>query len=497
MKREKFSYRKLLVSLNTQQSAPSTVAPIRYALVQGRRVVDSGEIDKLDPNWPIAEHIKACFHSNQAYAERLSLNAINRKILPLRIKRHLDNESLFNEEYVYRNRVLTAVGRDFECEVFAVANHDKEEAFRSLPAERIPVSYLGTAEASISALLRRVIDQPTIVLFVRSEILIAMLVDGNGVISKRMEHIDGINFMQNETSADAGSNLVENNALLLDQCRMIRNAVQTSAVQRIGKDVHNTLLLGDLTRLEDPALGEDFMVDLDCLDRLQGLFTGLDSANVKEILLYPELYGLAFTENAQSFTDSSYSDKVARYLVAKPALIASISLSLILSLVTAASYWQRNAIMTEARANAASLQTQIAELQKNLPPAEAVKKTSRLVELNAQRLKQLSLNSYFTWLTRQIPDGIYLTAVKLSPSMVQNRTGRGKPRVKPGYYDSSLTLEARGSFKSTQALAKKLIKHLSQHCKIEDSSFNYLPTSKSRGVATVEILTSVEAAKFI
>ena len=421
----------LLVSMSRTATAYGT-HPVRYAVLSGRKVLEHGQgaIDEMDQQG--GQSLRLSLDSPANLTERLRLRALSRRFVPVLVQRHLTDSGTFTERFRVRSRVNWLRQGEAEVDVLAMLEDDAELAHELLPTRERPLTHLLTAEAAVAALVGAVTQAAVLVHWWHVGGLRSLGVREGRVIWQRVQSF-------NIQSGDVGTGDLGAGKWKT----WLDSAVRTAPLEFSGLHGH-VIRLGNGPWASEGEWASNGSREL--VLKLQALFQGLPG---NEVLLQPELYGLAFASPRESLIVNGYRQRVMAWHVA-PALAATASL-LGVVLLGAGLWWHTQAQQTLAglKQEQLGMQAQAQALQKLKPPPEAVMALRSAAWRETALGANLRADRFLKEMLTQIPAGVQVQSLTIT------RNGAAAERVRVADGQPVLQANAGAGNGRKAQLAKK------------------------------------------
>jgi len=420
---------------------------LRYARVDGRRILNTGEGALAQ----FAEPTRASVFSPSSYFEQVELEAAAPKMLPLVARRHLDAELVFDASYRLRARRRGKRERSVTADIAALPELDLDAAVALLPLQQRPCLQLVPVELAIAALVRRATAEPVIVFWEKGGMLLSLLV-ADGMVRARTR----------ETVSD------ENREVIIARAGA---SLRTTAGYRGEKrEVFLTLYMGDLCGRGREA-GEKAGKALE--SRLAKLYRARKGTPENAVLRDPELYGLPFVDDDWNFLEKDYRDQVQAWRYARPVAAAAGLVGIVFALYGGLLHVQALGAASEFDARQAKLRGTLAETDRIIPSEEAMAAVRNSLQVQRDSLSEVRLDRMLGWLTHLVPTGVRVRSLQVEPEPPPRAMGRTAPaKPPPGQKPFLVNLEimlAETEFDAAEASSAALIKRLSQRLQMVDS----------------------------
>lgn len=424
----------LLVSMSRSASAYGT-HPVRYAVLNGRKVLAQGQAAVDEMAQQAGQSLRLSVDSPANLTERMRLRALSRRFVPVLVQRHLTDSGTFTERFRVRSRVNWLRQGEAEVDVLAMLEDDAELAHELLPSRERPLTHLLTAEAAVAALVGAVTQSAVLVHWWHVGGLRSLGVREGRVIWQRVQ---SFNVSAGDLGAGGAADLSAGKwKTLLDA------AVRTAPMEFAGPHAQ-VIRLGNGPWVSQGEWASNGSREL--VLKLQALFQGLPG---QEVLLQPELYGLAFASPTESLIVNGYRQRVMAWHVA-PALSALTALAGV-ALLGVGLWWHTQAQqrMAEVQLQQRSVQAEALALQQLKPPAEAVLALRSAAWRETALGANLRADRFLKELLGEIPAGVRLQSVNIS------RNGAAAERVRVADGQPVLQANAANSKNRKPQLAKK------------------------------------------
>jgi hypothetical protein len=412
----------LLVSMSRTATAYGT-HPVRYAVLSGRKVLQQGQgaIDEMAQT--DGHSLRLSLDSPANLTERLRVRALSRRFVPVLVQRYLADNGTFTERFRARSRVNWLRQGEAEVDVQAMLEDDAELAHDLLPAQDRPLTHLLTAESAVAALIGAVTSSAVLVHWWHTGGLRTLGVRDGRVIWQRVQSF-------NVGHADVA----------LGSWKTLLDAATSTAPLEFSGTHGQVLRLG-----KGPWMTEGEWVgqgSRDLVLKLQGLFQGLQG---HEVLMLPELYGLAFATQGESLIVNGYRQRVLAWQWA-PMLAATAGLAGA-ALLGVGLWWHAQAqrSLQGLRQEQAVMQAESVALQKLKPPAEAVMALRSAAWRETALGANLRTDRFLQELLTQIPPGVQVKELRIT------RNGAAAERVRVADGQPVLQADAgRGAARKNQ-----------------------------------------------
>ena len=393
----------LLISMLRTATAYGT-HPVAFAVVSGRKVLAQGQaaIDEMVNT--DGHSMRLSLDSPANLTERLRVRALSKRFAPVLVQRHLTDNGTFTERFRVRSRVNWVRQGEAEVDVLAMLEDDAELAHELLPSVTRPLTHLLTAEAAVAALVGAVTSTPVLVHWWQTGGLRTLGVRDGRVVWQRMQSF-------NVGQGDLG------------QWKTLLDAATSTAPLEFSGAHGQVLRLGKGPWVSDGDWASNGSRDL--VTKLQGLFQGVSG---NEVLLQPELYGLAFATPSESLIVNGYRQRVmawhfAPWVAGTVATVGALLLGVGL-------WWHSQAANTlaELQQEQVSLAAESQALQKLKPPAEAVTALRSAAWRETALGANLRADRFLKELLTQIPSGVQVKELRIS----RNGTAAERVRVVDG-----------------------------------------------------------------
>jgi hypothetical protein len=264
---------------------------VRYAVVNGRRIVAAGE--GVPSN--LAGPTRVSLFSLDSYFEQVDLAAASVKLLPLVARRHVDSELVFDDAlYRLRSRSRSKQERTIAADIAAMPEYDLNAAVSMLPLQQRPCLQMVPLELAIAALVYQATTEPVIVFWEKGGVLISLLVAGGMVQTRMRERVTNDNREVIISRAEAG----------------LRASANRSGENR---EISLTLYTGDLSGREQDTRDKE----IHSLEgKLARVYRTGRSLPRDAVLRDPELYGLPFV--AEDWISAYPTQRRGHGVCAKP-----------------------------------------------------------------------------------------------------------------------------------------------------------------------------------
>lgn len=416
----------LLVSMSRTASAYGT-HPVRYAVLSGRKVLSQGQgaIDEMAQQE--GQSLRLSLDSPANLTERMRLRALSRRFVPVLVQRHLTDSGTFTERFRVRSHVNWLRQGEAEVDVLAMLEDDAELAHELLPSQERPLTHLLTAEAAVAALVGAVTPSAVLVHWWLAGGLRTLGVREGRVIWQRVQ-----SFSVGQSAAVSG------------QWKTLLDAATSTAPLEFSGTHGHVLRLGNGPWVKEGEWASNGSRDL--MLKLQGLFQGLSG---DEVLLQPELYGLAFASPRESLIVNGYRQRVMAWHWA-PAV--AISSALVGAVLLGAGLWwhvqaQRSLTVLQQEQRSMVLESQA--LDKLKPPAEAVTALRSAAWRETALGANLRADRFLRELLVEIPMGVQVVSLNIS------RNGAAAERVRVADGQPVLQASASSANSRKNQVAKK------------------------------------------
>lgn len=403
--------KKLLVTMSRADTLYGT-HPVRYAVVRGRQVLRLGQgaADSLANQ--AASSLRLSLDSPANVSERLRVRALARRFVPVMVQRHLTDSGTFTDRFRSRSQVAWLRQGEAEVNVHAMLEDDAELAQTLVQASARPLTHLVTADAAVAALIRAVTPGAVLVHWWHGSSLRSLGVRDGSVAWLRVQPLGATPAPTDATHWKP----------LLDSAGANAPAEFSGAsgqVVRLGGGPWTAT--GEWSNKEGAAL----------VPRLTSLFKG---GEPNQVLLQPELFGLAFANRHNNLIVNGYRQRVAAWYGAPVAAAAAgLAGAVLLALGL---WWQAQADQRSAAVKF-GLQTLAAQnqaLSAQSPPAGAVAALRSAVWRETALGVNLRVDHFLNELLAQMPNDAQVTQIKITRDSMGNQRlslTNGQPTSKP------------------------------------------------------------------
>jgi hypothetical protein len=421
---------------------------LRYAMLNGRRIVATGE----GPVAGASDPTRVAVFSLDSYFEQVELAAASAKLLPLVARRHIDAELVFDDS-AYRLRTCARSKRErtITTDIAAIPNHDLDAIAAMLPLQRQPCLQMVPLELAIAALVNKVSSEPVIVFWERAGTLISLLVAKGMVQSRMRERVAG-------DSRDASIRRSE--------------AGLRSAASRAGSNgsalpcLYTGELADDDTQPRDKA-------EQAFAKKLGRLFHTGRRVPDDAVLRDPELYGLPFVAGEWNFLEAGYRTQVQSWLYARPVAAAAILTGILTAVYGGTQHLRALAGDFEFDQQRAHFTSDLTRFERMRPSDEDMAAVRNRLQVRSESLNEVRLDRMLDWLTHLVPEGVVISALEMGPTRLpRDRRQTGSRLFPPGQKPFDLTMEitlAETALDAAEASAAEVVRRLSQRLHMLDS----------------------------
>ena len=435
----------------------TTALLARYAQVKGGKVIAEGECAPKE--LPFASEARAVFFSRSGYFDRVEAEVRNTRTLPFQARRIIEGAMAFNEPFKARFASTEISTGHYRLDLAAVADADIRAALETLPTMNVPFSRLVLAETAIAALVGMETDEPAGVLWMRSGIVIGVLVEKGVVLARSMDR----------PGAGGGDRTGSGASELGARLERVWGSV-ASAARRIfpGREVTLSLALGELA-----GKASDADVPSRTLEaRLSKRFPG---ASENAVLLWPELYGLSVVPACYSLLDPKYQEEslVSRYATRTGIALLACGVAAALASVWPAYNWYQ-ARSSFAGRNA-KLDADYTAVKKILPsPEQLAALEQRLHSPTGET--DFRMDNFLAWVSHITPEGALIRHVGVTGAAA----GAAPAAAAAGPLVVTIEWDVAGDYTSVEKLTANLLIGLGARTHLSNSKLEYKPGGNAR-----------------
>ena len=468
----------ILVSIGELGAEAPEARRVRYAVLNGRKLIQQGECTLAQLESLHGRDIRVSFFSRSGYFGRSQAQTANKRLAMVVARRYIDAEMLFTDPY--RLRLTTHVVSENEVllKLVAAAEVDCMRLEDALPLETHPVSLATLEEAAIAALVAKVTVEPAVVMYARAERFLALLVENGEVRQRRMENVTPGDMAAAETAAQRAEMLVGN--AMAGELALGGGAAKEAALK---------IYLGELRPLASSAAAVRDYASREVEKKMAALIKGGDA------LHEPELFGLSFVARKWSFLEEEQAHKTFAWQAAFPVSLLLLGGALLLGLAFVADMASSAGMASQVESEQQRLLAIHSALAERVPKDQELGRFKELTELLKRRSEQVRVDRLLSWMSREMPAGITISSIQMylegdAPPETQVQSGENSPRSQdllskffaptgaakedaaqadqrkaaagqPGVYVVRLELNLPGSYSTAEELAAETIRRLS------------------------------------
>jgi len=234
------------------------------------------------------------------------------------------------------------------------------------------------------------------------------------------------------------------------------------------RDVFLILYTGDLCDLE---LGEREKAAQAFETKLAKLYRLGRGMPKDAVLRDPELYGLPFVDEAWSFMEEAYRDRVRSWRYARPAAAVAGLLGAAFALFGAFQYMQALGADSEFESRSTQLRETLAEIERIRPSDEAMAAVRSGLQLRTEQINEVRLDRMLGWLTHLVPEEASIRALEVEP--VPLPLGTSNPvHYPPGEKPFRVKMEImlpEATLGAAEATGAEIVKSLSHRLQMVDN----------------------------
>jgi hypothetical protein len=417
----------LLVAMSRAETLYGT-HPVRFAVLSGKVILEVGSGSADDLANQSGSALRMSLDSPANVSERLRVRALARRFVPILVQRYLTDNGIFTERFRSRSRVAWLRQGEAEVDVHAMLEDDAELAQGLLPNAERPLTHLITADAAVAGLVRAVTPEPVLVHWWHKGSLRSLGVRNGSVAWQRVQPLG-----ESVAQAEEGvwkPMLDSAGASAPDEFNG-----PNCAVIRLGSGPWAAA--GDWSNSSSREL----------VQKINGLFKG---AETDQVLLQPDLFGLAFADRHQNLIVNGYRQRVvAWHLAPVVASVAGVAGAVLLGLGI---FWQSqaNQRISALQLNVLTLVAQNKVVDTQRPPAEAVAALSSAAWRETAMGVDLRADHFLNELLAQIP----ADAQVLKINIVRNAVGNARLSLTNGQPNNTLTARANSQRPPVTQLAQ-------------------------------------------
>ena len=391
----------LLISMSRTDTVYGT-QPMCFAVLSGRRVLTHGRGALDEARHKPGQSLRVSLDSPANLTERLRVRALARRFVPVLVQRQLTDTGVYTERFRARSRTNWLRQGEAEVDVLAMLEDDAELAQELLPTDTVPLTHLLTAEAAVAALVGAASKQPVLVHWWHAGSLRTLGIRQGRVVWHRSQPF-GV-----QGADDA----------VLHWKTWLDTATTTAPLEFAGP--HGLVLRmgpGPWASQDDWASNGS----RELLTKLEKLLTGI---GLRELMMQPELYGLAFAGRTDTLIVNGYRQRVMAWHTAPVlgGLAASVgAVTLALGL-----WWHHQAHDQLARLllDQSTLMAQAEQVKQMTPPNDAIKALRAAAWRETALGANLRTDRFLNELLLQMPAGVQVRRLHMA------RNGAAAERVR-------------------------------------------------------------------
>ena len=498
----------ILVSAGELGAEAPEARQVRYAVLNGRKVLQQSECSLSQLQSLGGRDIRASFFSRSAYFGRSQAQTENKRLATVVARRFIDSEMLFTDPYRLRLTTRLVSENEVHLKLMAAAEVDCIRLEDSLPLENQPVSLATLEEAAIAALVAKATVEPVLVLYARAERFLSLIVENGEVRQRRLENINPGDMVAAEAAAQRAEMLVGN-----------AMAGEFAAGGEAAKEAATKIYLGELRPLASlPAAVRDY-VSRELEKKMAAQIKGADA------LLEPELFGLSFVSRKWNFLENEQAQNAFSWQAAFPISLVLLGGALIMGLLAVADMASTARISSQIENDQRRLISERDSLAKRVPTEQELDGFKEFTELLKRRSEQVRVDRLLSWVSRELPPGITITSFQMylqgdvqaerqmqtagasatgenmlskffgsdTASKVDPAQPAEQPKVarQPGVYTVRLELNLPGTYTTVESLAAETIRHLSPKLSFVQSQLSF-DAAKNRAQLISELTANAE-----
>lgn len=445
-----FNNKKLFLFINSNNDEK-----LEYAIVNGKSIVEKGNcsIDDINEikNKNSVQCVRVSLFSNLNYFEIADIKSHNKKFLSIASKKYVDNQFVFTEPYILKNKIIKSENGRFKVALSAIQKNDIDAVFSTINKINLPVDYITGYANSILSVSKYIINKNDLTLLWAkngTEIEIKV-VDGN-IASREVREYENLE------SIDTG---FSNNDILF---------------------------LGDLSSKNSDTN----------LNRLKK--AGYKDSDVLE---YPELYGLFFMDKDFNFLYDDYKNEINSFKSSKYLLLASVVIFLIFLFLSIEKYVAFNRINKQFIDKKNALLLKQDKIKDKIPNKNEIDNLFKISKLENKFKQEPNVKAFLSWITNITPNSATIEYINIAHKNQKNNGQNDEyndiqdeqNNTYANKFEAKIVVFIFGSYKITKQKAVDFIKKISQKVAPENSDFEYI---KSENRAILKTTLQIDGGDF-
>ncbi|MDH5545328.1 MAG: hypothetical protein OEZ43_07025 [Gammaproteobacteria bacterium] len=491
--------RTLLLSRPHDEEFQGEDTQYRYALFAGRRLVSNGKAPFNALRDLKFDEIRIAFESpQQSYFDVFNTRKGNKKSENVFVRKAVEQESVFDEKFEFRTKLISSNNLENTVAVVAFDVHDIGALLENTLYEQYSHGLFAPRESAIAALVSRGTDEPVIACWSDDTTVIGIVVRNGNIYSRKIRTTGNDAF-------DAGFDGIED-INSINELMQMTESLRTDGKRLFNDDDLPIIWLGKTVETLANAVNQDESENYaEYLSRDERLKTdivhklnlGIHSS-IEEIFVWPELYGLIFCKPHHDFSPVDYKHVAIAHRMARPLFNSSVALASVFVLFGSLINLYANSVTSDVDAKTATVAANLKQVQQAWPTTIAENNIKTRLKEERERLDELRLDNFVSWISSQTPNGIAITKLKISPKhKSKTRNTKAKTPKIPGQYVVNLVAVSEGDYERAHKAFVRFVSQLNKRTKLESPLMSFEPMETTSGKATFTTDLDVNAREFI
>ncbi len=166
---------------------------VEYLIVKGNKILKKGacsvsELEQIKLEEKV-NYARISFYSELAYSDIVNLRLHNKKLLDVVVKRYINEQSIFVDDFVSKSKVLNLEGTQAKVAIFALPRRDLD--FLKKIKKMFIVEYVIPTEGALLKYAQKINREAEVILWLHNNLLLEMDLQDGFIQNRRMSEHSG------------------------------------------------------------------------------------------------------------------------------------------------------------------------------------------------------------------------------------------------------------------------------------------------------------------
>ncbi|MDH5693582.1 MAG: hypothetical protein OEZ47_10805 [Gammaproteobacteria bacterium] len=426
------------------------------------------------------EIAKSGFFSPYALFSFRSINSHNKKVVPIRLHKAIEDEGYFDSDFKLRIDHLKGNGDEFSTQLVAVSEPELTSLRNRLGKDQNLQQYCSTpVESAITDLLSKLIGNDFAFLYFSPPFYSLNLVVNSIVVKRTVERFSD---SHSDSEFSLGNfNTSENDA------QKIKNTIDlflSDSANFSSYDLEHVIACGqfpdffclDQNRNEtDTRDQNEYRASISDLEKLKPILRKKygTSFSLEQIAENLDLFSIDSYKGKINFLDENTKNSTLTNYFSKHVLAASFLFFSFVGIYQSIIAYDSYQIFQDVQARQRILSEEIVRTRENLPTKSQVDNITLIAKLVERQKQELRLDHLLEWLSKSAPKKSNIGAISVTPYFGPDPSKNRIQKAVPGKFLVNLSAGFRGSYKTAKKSSDYFVTSLKKKSSIITTSFSY------------------------